>query len=257
MVTRRTPSSSTTAQVRSGVVAALVVATTHRDEALRRSLPQGRFGLDLVAPGLHRRLRFADGLASEASGGRADATLWFPREQDIIATLAGGSGRVVPLPGGLGFTRAVAAFKASTGRVGELMALDGDALEAQLETAAALILAAALRGVCEVGMHDDWTAARSRRMPDGIIAVQAGDLRGWVQREGPRMTAGGGDAPARANAVLDLRSPRIAHGLLSGKIDAMAALGTGEVAIRGRLPLVRTLLPLLARFGEVMGGDHD
>jgi hypothetical protein len=256
MPTRRTPSASTTARVRSGVVAALVVETTRRDEALRAALPPGRYGLDLVAPGVHRRLRFTDGLAREVEGGRADATLWFPREQDLIATLGGGKGRVLPLPGGLGFTKAVSGFRASTRRVGELMSLRGEALEAQLDDAAGLLMCAALRGVCEVGMHDGWTAARSRHMPDGLISVRAGSLGGWVRREGERMVAGSGEAPGAANAVLDLRSPRTAHGLLSGSIDAMAALGTGEVAIRGRLPLVRALLPLLARFGEVMGGDH-
>jgi hypothetical protein len=257
MPTRRTPSPSTIVQVRSGVVTALVVATTQIDEDLRASIPGGRYGLDLVAPGVHRRLRFEDGRAREVPRGRADATLWFPREKDLIATLGGGKGRVAPLPGGLGFPKAVKGFQASTRRVGQLMALEGEAREAQLETVAALLLSAALRGVCEVGMHDPWTAAKSSHMPDGLIGVEAGGLRGWIRREGVRMEAGRGEAPGAVNAVLDLRDPRTAHGILSGSIDAVAALGTGRVAIRGRLPLIRTLLPLLARFGEVMGGDHE
>jgi hypothetical protein len=257
MPNRRTPSPSTTARVRSGVVTALVVAATQRDEGLRASLPAGRYGLDLVAPGVHRRLRFDQGRAHEATGGRADASLWFPREEDLIATLGGGKGRVVPLPGGLGFPKAVRGFRAATQHVGALMALEGEAREAQLETVAALLLSAALRGVCEVGMHDPWIAAKSRHMPDGVVGVQAGSLRAWVRRSGALMEAGSGDPPGVVNAVLDLRDPRTAHGILGGSIDAVAALGTGRVAIRGRLPLIRTLLPLLARFGEVMGGSHE
>ena len=61
---------------------------------------------------------------------------------------------------------------------------EGEAREAQLETVAALLLSAALRGVCEVGMHDGWTAIRSQRMPDGIIAVEAGSISPTIPQMG-------------------------------------------------------------------------
>ena len=255
MPNRKNLTPGVVARVRSGVVSALVCAATDLDENLRRSLPAGRYGLTLSgAPGVRRRLRFEDGRAVEIRRGGSAVTLRFAGAAAMAAALGGGKGTVIPLPTSPAFLKVVKAFMASSKRVGELTSMREFADDSQKSLVTEMLMTAALRGVVEVAQADPWTAPKSSKMPDGLVelAVEGSDLKGWVRRRGSTWESGRGEAPGRVNSRLSFADMDTAFGLFTGSVVALNALGRGTVAIRGRVPMIQTLFPLLDRFSEIM-----
>lgn len=247
------------ARVRSGVVCALICAVTDLDETLRRSLPRGRFGLTLSgAPGVRRRLRFDDGLAVESGRGGSAVNLRFAGAAAMASALGGGKGTVIPLPTSPNFLKAVKAFMASSERVGELSARREFANDEEKEAVTDMLMTAALRGVIETARTDPWTASRSSKMPDGLVElkVEGTVLKGWIRRRGAVWESGRGEAPGPVNSRLTFADLDTAFGLFTGNVVALHALGRGTVSIRGRIPMIQTLFPLLDRFSEIMKWHH-
>ena len=137
----------------------------------------------------------------------------------------------------------------------------------------------------EVANRDPWVAARVARIPDGTIAVGVSGDRGVtatvrvVRAEGgtrPRLavepagvaasaeTVGGagpvgGARPAAVapNAVLEFSDRQAAADLLTGATSAALALAEGRVRLRGRLPMIQHLFPVLDLVAWYLGGNHD
>lgn len=251
----RTLTPDTVARVRSGVVTALTCAVTELDSTLRESIPRGRYSLHIAGPlGIRRRVQFRDGRATEPRSGAASLVLRFTDSAAMARLLGGGEGRVFPLPLSLNFMKAGKAFSASSQRVGELTAIRTFADDAEKRLVTELLMTAALRGVAETAAADPWTASKSSAMPDGIveISVDGTDLTGWVCRSGYSWISGRGVPPAGPNARLTFADLDTAFGLFTGSVAALNALGRGALSIRGKVPMIQVLFPLLDRFGEIM-----
>lgn len=54
------------------------------------------------------------------------------------------------------------------------------------------------------------------------------------------------------NAVLEFSDLNVCYGVLTGSLPALGALGDSRVMLRGKLPMIQGLFPLLDRFGEIM-----
>jgi hypothetical protein len=173
--------------------------------------------------------------------------------------LGGGKGTVLPLPLSLNFMKAGKAFSASSKRVGELTSKRAFTDTAEKRLVTELLMTAALRGVAETAVADLWVASKASAMPDGIveISVDGADLSGWVRRSGSDWTSGRGVPPTTPNARLAFADLDTAFGLFSGGIAALNALGRGAVTIRGRIPMIQVLFPLLDRFGEIMSWEKS
>jgi hypothetical protein len=256
----RTLTPLTVARVRSGVVSALICAATDLDPSLRDSLPRGRFALTLAGPsGIRRRLAFDNGRAEEISGGPGSLILRFTGAEAMAQALGGGKGTVIPLPLTPLFLKALKAFIASSRRVGELSSRREFAAESDKRVVTEILMTAALRGVAETAMADPWTAPGSSGMPDGIVEVSVNgtDIKGWVERSGHVWRAGRGNPSAKVNARLSFDDMNTAFGLFTGSVVALNALGRGKISIRGKVPMIQTLFPLLDRFGEIMSWGKD
>ncbi|MDF1568505.1 MAG: hypothetical protein P1P77_10850 [Spirochaetaceae bacterium] len=251
----RTLTPDTVARVRSGVVTALTCAVTELDPSLCESIPPGRYSIHIAGPsGILRRVHFRDRRASEPRSGAASLVLRFTDSAAMARLLGGGKGRVLPLPISLNFMKAGKAFTASSQRVGELTAKRTFVDEAEKRLVTELLMTAALRGVAETAAADFWTASKSSAMPDGTveISVDGAHLSGWVRRSGESWTSGRGVPPAGPNARLTFADLDTAFGLFTGSVAALNALGRGALSIRGRVPMIQVLFPLLDRFGEIM-----
>lgn len=249
MSTMKQPSPALSAAVRSGVLLSLMEALPAVDSTFPSALPPGRYAAVLAAPGGIRR-RYAPG------GGTRGALLFFPRAEDMARVLAGEKGRVLPLPTGRGFFKALKAFRSAAARVKEEMAaLPGEEDLPGREKKTRLLLTAALRGVCEVYEADPWTRVKARRIPPGTIAVSVGgrpELGALLKVEPGRMTPDFHADRAGANAVLEFQDPSVCFRILTGELPALGALGDGRLSLRGRIPMIQGLFPLLDRFGEIM-----
>ncbi len=260
----------TVAKVRSGVVCALVCAAVDLDESLRRTMPPGRFSLLVSgAPGVRRRLCFENGRAVESPGGRVSVNLFFAGAAAMACALGGGKGTVLPLPASPNFVKAVRAFKSASRRAGKLSSQRDFSDESQKRVVTEMLMTAALRGVVETALADPWTAAKAAAMPDGLIEVTvsgngpsaaeavAPGPTGWIRRKGSHWESGRGTAPGKVNARLSFADLDTAFGLFTGGVVALNALGRGMVSIRGKVPMIQTLFPLLDRFSEIMNWNPD
>lgn len=256
----RTLTPLTVARVRSGVVSALICAATDLDSSLRDSLPRGHYALTLAGPsGIRRRLIFKDGRAEERKRGAGAVVLRFLDTEAMARALGGGKGTVLPLPLSPKFLKAVKGFIGSSKRVGELSSMREFSGDSEKRVVTEILMTAALRGVVETALADPWTAPRSAMMPDGIVevTVEGSDLKGWVEQSRGFWRAGRGTPPARVNARLSFADMDTAFGLFTGSVAALNALGRGRITIRGKVPMIQVLFPLLDRFGEIMAWGKE
>lgn len=242
------PLPKTAAAVKSGVVASLIEDYLDRNADFKASLTPGGYALTLRAPGIERKISLA--------GDRESGVLWFPRHEDMISLLSGKKGLLVPILRQLSFLSALKAFQRCAGAVGQAMEDNPGVKETErVKAKLPLLLTAALRGVAEVYNYDHWTAMKSSHIPEGLIGVSVEDdssLGGFLEVRAKRMVFMKKGYAEGANAQLVFADSPICYQVLTGSLPAMAALGDGRVILRGRLPMIQGLFPLLDRFGEMM-----
>lgn len=118
-----------------------------------------------------------------------------------------------------------------------------------------LMLYAALYGVKEVAENDDhMKKAIVPATPDGTlqIEVMGGGPRAYLIKNGTSFTAGKGNAPGEVDAFMEIKDVKLAYQLFTGGVDAMAALGAGDIRIRGMIPLVDNVNALLDELSKYL-----
>ncbi|MBI9106518.1 MAG: hypothetical protein JEZ04_07200 [Spirochaetales bacterium] len=99
--------------------------------------------------------------------------------------------------------------------------------------------------LAEIGNHDRMGRLSSAAMPDGILQVQIEDGIGiFINVEKGRLTCNKGihDKP---RAILSFRNLDAAHRVLNGKLDTYTGLGNGEMSMRGFIPMLDNMNPIL------------
>jgi len=187
-----------------------------------------------------------NGIARVCSGGWPQVVLFFPGAASAVRVLSGNTGAVVPVPLGLGAFKALAFFRKATGRATELL----HAAETPEIVRARLLLAATLHGL-EVVAGDSYLARRMEIIPEGMVAVRAGEIEYFVEKRGNAIHVI--EAVQNPDAVLSFVDFRSVIDVLSGKRQAVVALGSGEVRIEGLLPLVQGLFAVLDRLSWYLG----
>ncbi len=241
------------ARVRMAVAARLVSlagAAVPELDPLSRRKP---FVLALAAPRVPRAYVRSDGRSlaaftgGERPAGRVSLTLRFASPRAAARVLSGGGGAPFPLFSGGGCFAALAFFRAAAVRAPALLA--DPAVEPALR--ARLLAAAALAGLCEAA-GDPALAERLSHVPEGAVAVLApGAFEFGVEKRGGILRFL--DAVPRApEARLEFRDAASAIAVFTGARPAVLALGSGEVSIRGLLPLVQGLFAVLDRLGEYL-----
>ena len=245
----RTAHPETVAAVRSGVVASLIEALIEMDKDLKNDIPSGKYGVRLSAPG---------GIGSRISfkGGSKGTLLRFLSCDAMSATLSGEQAFLLPLPTGSSFLKGLKAFQSCAAAVSSAMAVVPEESDIKgVHKKTRLLLTAALRGVCEVYNHDHWIKMKSAAIPEGAIIVLvkgSEDLSGTIIQNNKTMTFQRGADPGKANAILEFSDVSVCYGVLTGSLAAMAELGSGRVMLKGKIPMIQGLFPLLDRFGELM-----
>ncbi|QEN07190.1 hypothetical protein EXM22_03990 [Oceanispirochaeta crateris] len=249
MSTIRTAHPSTVAAVKSAVVATLIETLLDMDSEMQNSLPEGSYGVRLIAPG---------GIGSLVSfkGGTTGTLIQFLSCDAMNRTLSGEKAFLLPLPTGRSFLKGLKAFSSCATAVSKAMAFVPEQADTQgIHKKARLLLTAALQGVCEVYNHDHWIKMKSASLPEGSIAVLVAgndDLSGTITQKNKIMTYQRGSQTEKANAVLEFSDVSVCYGVLTGSLAAMGELGSGRVMLKGKISMIQGLFPLLDRFGEIM-----
>ena len=122
------------------------------------------------------------------------------------------------------------------------------------ELRVALLLGALLpAAVTELGTHDD--ECRRLLTPFGDFAARWSVPRvadGWITRCGGRMEWGRGNPPVAPDVQVEFRDPEVALSAVDGMLDPLAASVTGEIRVRGMIPLADALARVMERVSECL-----
>ena len=229
-----------------------------REEWARSTIEGWRFAVRFAsASGVATTLAVRDGAVAvdELRPGFA-LRLSFLSDRDVIrAFRRQGVPAVLPW-GGLHHLARLPAFMGLLSRMGEVLTPPGgDRLRLeQRELRAELLLGALLpAAVSELGVHD----AASRRLlaPFGDFVVQLSVsllCDAWVRRRGNEWTWGRRSAPSLPDVRIAFRDPDVALAAVDGLIDSLAASVTGEISVRGMIPLADALAQVLDRVSECL-----
>ena len=127
------------------------------------------------------------------------------------------------------------------------------------ELRAALLLGALLpAAVTELGTHDD--ECRRLLAPFGDFAARWSVPRvadGWIVRCGERMEWGRGEPPVAPDVQIEFRDPETALSAVDGMLDSLAASVTGEISVRGMIPLADALAQVMERVSDCIGSGRS
>jgi hypothetical protein len=247
------------ARLRMEVAAHLAAATAGVDPSLAGAARRP-FLLKLSCPGCPpayvscrkgsagHSLSFQAVSGGERPKGIISLTLRFTSPRACAKVLSGGGGMPIPVPRGPGAFAALRWFRAAAPRAGAALS------DATIPIAARARLAAtaAVYGLASAGTADPWLADRLAHVPDGTVAVVAEGAFSLGVRKSGRTIAAFDEAPERPSARLEFAGPEAALAVLSGKRQAVVALGSGEVTIRGLLPLVQGLFGVMDRLSDLL-----
>jgi hypothetical protein len=199
------------------------------------------------------QLKFDDGAcrAYRQPAARADLSFWFPTAK-MLNNMFSGKGFALPLINGFWNIKLIKGFTALSKRMEHyLKGLDNQELDEQ--TALRVLeckLAVATWGTAVLAEYDPHVKDIAEHIPAGGVANIV------VQPSGPnfffKKTSAGaflaGDGTVKDPTVeLIFSSPTIAFQLVNGKLDAMAALGTGDVVTRGYVLMVDDVSAIMSK----------
>ena len=190
-----------------------------------------------VAGGPAALLRFRDGAVSFEPARRAapGLSLWYPSDHALVRSFAG-DGTPIPLFG-IWRLRLLRALPALTRRLGYYLSLsepDGsDGAEAAFTLALRMRLDALLRSVAVLAEVDPKARRTLHEAPDGTIAVRAPGMAAVAAvKRGNHLTVEP-ESPTEPNLTLTFASVRSGHDLLAGRLEPAAAIGLGNIELRG------------------------
>ena len=223
------------------------------DETARRTIEGWRFAVRFAtASGVDTTLTVRNGAVAvdEPHPGFA-LRLFFLGDRDLIrAFRREGLPRVLPW-GGLHHLARLPAFLDLLSHMGEALAPPGGT-RVQIERRelrAGLLLGSLLpAAVMELAVHE----AECRRLiaPFGDFVAQLSVPRlcsAWVRRSGKDWEWGRGDAPSLPDVRIEFRDADVALAAVDGVIDSLAASVTGEISVRGMIPLADALAQVMER----------
>jgi len=197
-------------------------------------------------------VEFRGGACRAGLGGASlsEVHLFFVTPGHLNAMFAGSNIPPIPLKGfkRLGFLKTE--FPRVTARLEHYLKpgpglLDGPAFRAANTT---LTLHTAANAVRELAKNEATAGKIAAGTPPGRMQLAVGDdgPAAWISF-GPNGVDAGRGRVDRPDATMTFRDMAVAQGVLSGKDDGLAAIGRGDVAIWGMLPLIDSATLIMDR----------
>lgn len=99
--------------------------------------------------------------------------------------------------------------------------------------------------LAEIGNYDTKGKLSAAHMPDGVLQVQVqGGIGVQVTVQGGHITTTKGVHPD-PRAILGFKDLEAAHMVLNGQLDTFTGLGNGQMSMRGFIPMLDNMNPLL------------
>lgn len=111
---------------------------------------------------------------------------------------------------------------------------------------------AAFFALSEIANYDDRGKSSAAHIPDGVILLEIKDeLSLHIRVESGRLTTlkGSHDDP---RAILSFKDLETAHAILNGSLDTYTAIAMGDMEMRGFIPMIEHLNPILSLVGTYL-----
>ena len=106
------------------------------------------------------------------------------------------------------------------------------------------------RGLVELVQTQRECSGQLHRFGDFLVAMQVSDqVSSWFGYRQGEFSAGTGEPPYRADTTIRFRDIPVAAAAAAGTLDQLAAVGVGDIEVRGRLGLADLIDVLLNRIG--------
>ncbi len=200
--------------------------------------------------GFGEYIEFSDGKAKAFRGTTQWPTvaLWFfsPRELNKLFT---GRGFTLPIPW-KGLTRPgmLKGFTELTKRLEYYMQTpQGELPKEHKAFVVKMKLYTAVRAIKEVGENDPHVIPYAQKMANGVAELRiAGGPAAHIKIQNGIISPVIGSAK-KVNALMEFAGVDIAGDVFDDKIDAMAAIGAGDIKLEGMIPLVDNMNAILDR----------
>lgn len=115
--------------------------------------------------------------------------------------------------------------------------------EKEIEHQPRLLLSVAMAAMKSLSEHDPETREILRAAPSGLaqFGIPASELFGWIENKSGRLFSGRGRAPRLPDVTIEFRDETTALAALRGELDELAAMGAGDLRVRGLIPLAEIL----------------
>lgn len=120
-------------------------------------------------------------------------------------------------------------------------------------TSTRLMLYVISEAMAAIGNHDTVGRFSASNIPDGVARIAIADVdAAYVAAKDHVLTALHGDGVTHT-ASMTFRNLEVARALFDGKLNAVTAVGTGDVAISGMVPMLDNLNRILDRVAYYLG----
>lgn len=107
-------------------------------------------------------------------------------------------------------------------------------------------------GIKEVGEHDPVAQVISRDIPEGTVEMRvAGGPAAHLTLKGGIFEPRRGPAE-KPNAILEFADLQVAWNTFQGNLDTFAAVGSGKVKLRGFIPILEGINPLMDKLAHYL-----
>lgn len=208
-----------------------------------------------VAGGPQANLAFRQGKAVLTAGrGRAALKLGFTSPEHFNRMIDG-KGMPIPLKGFTKLSFLTSTFTSLAGRLTYYLKPDAEHLKDAdfLRMNTEMTAYAAMFSLAEIANYDPKGQINARKIPDGIIQIGIKDSVGiMLSVKDGRIGAEKGFCPS-PRAVLSFSSIKTAYDVFNGNIDTFSALALGDMEMRGYIPMVEYMNPVLDMVADYIG----
>jgi len=180
--------------------------------------------------------------------------LFFPNAAKLNSMFEGA--KVMPVPVlGIWHPMVLMKFESLAKRLDYYMKPSEDLLKDRAAFAfiVELMLYAALNGACQVAMNDPAMKEIADHTPDGVMQVSVKDgPKAYLVKKGNDFSVFKGESQEPPKAIMEFKDIDLAYNLFKGQVDAMAALGGGDIRIRGLVPFVDNVNACLDQLGTYL-----
>ncbi len=204
-----------------------------------------------VSGGPRACVAFKDGVCTHGVGARpSPAVRLFFFSPEHLNRMFDGQGKPVPLKGFTKLRFLSKEFARLTDRLEYYLKPEPCRLQnndfRKIHTA--LTLYTGIYAVKVLAEHEPLSQQIAAGLPEGVMVVRVlpDGPAAWLQVHDGAITVGKGE-PKDATAYMDFRDGDAAHAVLSGQVDSWQAIGRGQLALKGQVPIIECVGLILDR----------